>query len=55
VLSQCSTPWAPWFVIPADHKWFRNYAISTIILDTLKAMDPQIPKASKELGKLRIR
>jgi polyphosphate kinase 2 (PPK2 family) len=30
-LTRCSTPWAPWFVIPAKKKWFRNLAVSEII------------------------
>ncbi|GGK42602.1 polyphosphate kinase [Deinococcus malanensis] len=38
-----STEQAPWFVIPADRKWFRDLLISTIILETLKAMNPQYP------------
>lgn len=42
-LEQCSTPWAPWYVVPADRKWFRDYAVATIIRDTFRAMDPQLP------------
>lgn len=38
-----STESAPWFIIPADHKWYRNLVISQIILDTLKDMQPQYP------------
>jgi len=35
---------APWFVIPANRKWFRDYAMLTILVDALKKLDPQYPK-----------
>jgi PPK2 family polyphosphate:nucleotide phosphotransferase len=44
MLNRCSTAWAPWHVIPADHKWARNAAIAAIVRETLEAMDPQYPK-----------
>jgi PPK2 family polyphosphate:nucleotide phosphotransferase len=44
MLQRCSTAWAPWYVIPADHKWARNAAIAAIVRGTLEAMDPQYPK-----------
>ena len=43
-LSKCSTPWAPWYVIPSDRKWYRNLAVSEIIADKLDSMDLQIPQ-----------
>ena len=43
MLDDCSTPWAPWHAIPADHKWYRNYAVSAIVLETLEGMDPKFP------------
>ena len=50
-LSRCSTPWAPWYVIPANHKWYRNLAISNIIVETLESLDmrypPPLPDADK--------
>lgn len=39
-----STAWAPWYVIPADHKWFRNLAIGQILVDTLGRLDMQFPR-----------
>ena len=42
-LSRCSTEAAPWFVIPADRKWFRDLAIADIVADTLADLDPQFP------------
>jgi PPK2 family polyphosphate:nucleotide phosphotransferase len=44
MLDRCSTAWAPWHVIPADHKWARNAAVAAIVRETLEAMDPQYPK-----------
>ena len=43
-LSRCSTKAAPWFVIPANKKWFRNLAVSQILVETLAEMAPQFPK-----------
>ncbi len=42
MLRETSTPHAPWYVVPADHKWYRNWVVTRILLDTLEAMDPQI-------------
>jgi len=44
-LSRTSTKAAPWYIIPADHKWYRNWAISRILIDTLENLDPAYPKA----------
>jgi PPK2 family polyphosphate:nucleotide phosphotransferase len=43
-----STPWAPWFVVPADHKWFTRLCVSQIIVATLKALALKYPKPTKE-------
>ncbi|MFZ4809120.1 MAG: polyphosphate kinase 2 family protein [Hyphomicrobiaceae bacterium] len=43
MLERCSTPWAPWHVIPADRKWARNAAIAAIVRQTLETMNPQYP------------
>jgi PPK2 family polyphosphate:nucleotide phosphotransferase len=42
-LSKTSTAWAPWYVIPANHKWFRNLAVSTILAETLAGLKPAYP------------
>lgn len=54
MLSQCSTQWAPWHIIPANHKWYRNAAVSTVIRDTLRAMNPQIPSPKVDMRRIRI-
>jgi PPK2 family polyphosphate:nucleotide phosphotransferase len=55
VLSRCSTSTAPWFVIPSNKKWFRNLAVSQIIVETLEKMDPKFPKPSVDLSKIKVK
>ena len=42
-LSKTSTHWAPWYVIPANRKWFRNLAVASILADTLAGLRPKYP------------
>lgn len=42
-LEKCSTPDAPWYAIPADHKWYRNYAVTRLLIEALERIDPQYP------------
>jgi PPK2 family polyphosphate:nucleotide phosphotransferase len=42
-IEQTSTDEAPWFVVPADHKWVRNYAVSKLMVETLEKMKPRLP------------
>jgi polyphosphate kinase 2 (PPK2 family) len=42
-LTRTSTPHAPWYVVPADRKWYRNLVVSSILIRTLEEMDPQYP------------
>jgi PPK2 family polyphosphate:nucleotide phosphotransferase len=46
MLSHTSTDWAPWYVIPADHKWFARTAAAAVLVDTLMEIDPQYPTVS---------
>jgi len=51
MLSNTSTGWAPWYVIPADHKWFARICVSAVLARTLMDIDPRYPtvdKAKKE-------
>jgi PPK2 family polyphosphate:nucleotide phosphotransferase len=48
VLSNTSTEWAPWYVLPADHKWYLRVAAAAVIVNTLAAIDPQYPSVSDE-------
>lgn len=52
--SRCSTPWAPWYIIPADHKWYRNLAVSQIIIDTLERLDMHYPPPLPDVDKIVI-
>src|SRR5579863_7892752 len=52
-LNACSVRHAPWYVIPSDHRWFRDLAGSQILADTLQAMKIAAPKPSVDLKKIR--
>lgn len=47
MLEHTATKQAPWYVVPADNKWFARYLVSQITLDALKAIDPQLPDLSE--------
>ena len=51
-ISRCSKKDAPWYVIPANRKWFRNFAVSEILLDTMESMNLQFPKPAPGLDKI---
>jgi PPK2 family polyphosphate:nucleotide phosphotransferase len=51
-IGKCSTPWAPWYVIPADKKWYRNLAVSEILLQTMEGMNLHYPRATADLSKI---
>ncbi|MCA9971172.1 MAG: polyphosphate kinase 2 family protein [Anaerolineales bacterium] len=54
MLMRCSTPWAPWHVIPADQKWYRNLAVTRIIVAALNDVDPRYPEAEADLSQVVI-
>jgi PPK2 family polyphosphate:nucleotide phosphotransferase len=49
VLSRCSTPWAPWYVVPADDKKARDYLVAGVLLAVLQRMKPAYPPADRKL------
>jgi PPK2 family polyphosphate:nucleotide phosphotransferase len=53
-ISACSTEWAPWYVVPSDRKWYRNWAVSSIVRGVLEGMDPRAPKANFDVSKIVI-
>jgi PPK2 family polyphosphate:nucleotide phosphotransferase len=53
-LTRCSHKYAPWYIIPANNKWFRNYAISTIVTDTLAKMKLRFPPPSIDVSKVKL-
>ena len=52
VLRKCSTQYAPWYVIPANHKWFRNLAVSEVLSQKLEQMGLQYPKPTADLSSI---
>ena len=53
VLNKTSTERAPWFIIPSNHKWFRDLAISQIIVRQMEEMDMKLPKPTVNLSEIR--
>jgi polyphosphate kinase 2 (PPK2 family) len=53
-INATSTEYAPWYVVPANKKWYRNLVIARTIADTLEAIDPRFPPAEKGLEKITI-
>jgi PPK2 family polyphosphate:nucleotide phosphotransferase len=52
-LTHCNTPEAPWYIIPANKKWFRNLAVSHIIAETLEGMHMKFPPATIDVKRLK--
>jgi hypothetical protein len=48
VFAHTSTAWAPWYVVPADHKWFTRIAVAAVIEQTLRDLDLRFPTLSRE-------
>jgi PPK2 family polyphosphate:nucleotide phosphotransferase len=53
MLENCSTAHAPWYVIPSNHKWFRNLAVSEILADTLDGLKMRMPKPTVDIDRIR--
>jgi PPK2 family polyphosphate:nucleotide phosphotransferase len=53
-VSTCSTEHAPWYVIPADRKWYARWAIARVVRETLEAIKPEFPEASREFVGVRV-
>jgi PPK2 family polyphosphate:nucleotide phosphotransferase len=49
MLSATSTPWAPWYVIPADRKWFARICVSAVLAHTLIELDPRYPDVGEDV------
>jgi PPK2 family polyphosphate:nucleotide phosphotransferase len=52
-LSRCSTKHAPWFVIPSNHKWFRNLAVARIVVEHLESLNMKYPKPTVDIEHVR--
>ena len=53
-LNRCSTPWAPWHIIPANRKWYRNLAVSQVIVEALERLEMRYPPALPDVDKIII-
>lgn len=53
MLERCSTARVPWYVIPSNHKWFRNLAVSQIVCEAMEGMKLQMPKPTVDLDQIR--
>jgi PPK2 family polyphosphate:nucleotide phosphotransferase len=54
-IRECSTDVAPWYVIPADRKWYRNWAVSMLLVEILERLDPRLPQPDLDVEALRAR
>ncbi|MFC9293411.1 PPK2 family polyphosphate kinase [Streptomyces sp. NPDC057011] len=52
-LERCSTDGAPWFIVPSDRKWYRNWAISRLLLEHLEAIGPRYPEGDFDVDECR--
>jgi PPK2 family polyphosphate:nucleotide phosphotransferase len=53
VLSKTSTEWAPWYIVPANHNWYRNLVVASVIVDTLKNLKPKFPPTTADIAAYR--
>lgn len=53
MLGKCSTQEAPWFIIPANHKWFRDLAVSQILVEYLEGLSMMLPQPSVDIEQIR--
>ena len=54
VVNRCSTPWAPWHVIPANRNWYRDHLIANIVVEKLESLNLKWPKAKEDLSQITI-
>jgi PPK2 family polyphosphate:nucleotide phosphotransferase len=54
VLSETSTEWAPWYIVPANRKWYRNLVISDVLVETLEGFDMRYPEPAGNLDEVVI-
>ena len=53
-LNRCSTDWAPWHVVPADHKWYRDYLIAKTVVESLEDLKMKWPTPLVDISKIKI-
>ncbi len=53
MLSKTSTPWAPWYIVPSDRKWYRNLVVASVIVEKLQSLDMQPPEELPDIDSYR--
>jgi polyphosphate kinase 2 (PPK2 family) len=53
-LNCCSTSWAPWHIVPADRKWYRDYVLASTVVDALEKLKLKWPRPRTDLSKIKI-
>ena len=53
-IARTSTSWAPWYVVPGDHKWARNVAVATLLVEALEEIDPRLPPPDPGLSHIEV-
>lgn len=53
-INHCSTKFAPWHIVPSNHKWYRDYVISRTVVDAMEKLDLKWPKPTEDLSKIKI-
>ena len=54
-IGRCHTEDGPWYIVPADRKWYRNWAVERLVVETLEAIDPRLPRPPLDVAALRKR
>jgi PPK2 family polyphosphate:nucleotide phosphotransferase len=54
-LARCNTDDAPWYIVPADRKWYRNWAVERLVVETLEELDPRYPRPPLDVPALEAR
>ena len=52
-ISKCSTDYAPWYIIPSNHKWFRNLVVSQILVNTLESLNMKFPQSTANIAEIK--
>lgn len=53
-LNRCSMPWAPWHIVPADRKWYRDFVVARTVVNALEKLKLKWPKPREDLSKIKI-
>lgn len=55
MLSRTSTDWAPWYIVPANHKWYRNLVVATVLVEELESLKMHYPEPSETLSEVVVK